>query len=951
MVLNASALRVMLVAAVALGMSMHAAAVERTWVGASGGIWTDAANWSPSGVPGEKDVLVFAPQDTLQVRIGDGTPNCKGGGFRFESGTTYFAYTNNSIGIYMGNVSNFFHVAEGASVVVSNRFQCTTGVNKAGHFVKTGKGSLKICTPDSEGFWQYNVDTTLAAADFCDGETELASSKNYPLHSIQINVLSGATVRCKRNYQIRTSEPVHVVQGGVLDYEGHTQYAKQLTGDGVVSNHLGITLYLTGGKCTFSGKFYRNSGSNTTIGFNSRPTGMSDEDWGFVIGASNTLAKSAISVPAGEGNVVRFAAGVTNFWIGYVSGKTANQCLTLEDEDGCPVNVYGDLYQNNDNSIKLKGRGGAFFTVGRTINRTAVLENFTGTLGVRTSGVTLNIGDNTAAGWPDTSSLGAIEVTDGTLAIKNKNAGEVVFDMPFVGTNGRVDFNSDATLRQAYMKDTFWLVYANSRLTVAGGSTSFRGAIYIYNNSSLVLTNGASLCGSWALPTYQSWTVLKQPTSMSLSAGDNTHLENSSISVFDGCTIDVKGANMPRRFDIHPGGVIIVKGGLSSACPSSDPAVMTVDGGVFQVGTQLAPYTLNVTPDSDNSELRAGERGMHLDFDVPANVLSTDHTKFYFQRGIKSGVDGGTDGGVVRTGGGWMFNWYPHEITGTFDNRDGVLSLLNKPAITGATTPMFGYGDFRLGNARLQYDDGITSTFTLKLATATGKAMYFDGASTLRQRGGSARPLQNIEIGPSGAERDASLVRGGRGAAFFLWNDIVAADPADAGTVTVNGGLSTDTTGRIVAPVLHYVYAPDSTTWNQVTYRHLDFLSCGEGDALAAFTGETAGLAGGADSVAALTASTTLSESASVAALRIDGANGVNSATKVGDSILTVSSGATLSIGDGTNPAIVLLNNRSSQSTATVKGAGTLDFGKSEGLVALNRSSSATAPRRASTAR
>lgn len=118
-------------------MSMHVAAVERTWVGESGGIWTDAANWSPSGVPGEKDVLVFAPQDTLEVRIGNGTPNCKGGGFRFESGTTYFAYTNNSVGIYMGNVSNFFHVAEGASVVVSNRFQCTTGVNKAEvHFLR-----------------------------------------------------------------------------------------------------------------------------------------------------------------------------------------------------------------------------------------------------------------------------------------------------------------------------------------------------------------------------------------------------------------------------------------------------------------------------------------------------------------------------------------------------------------------------------------------------------------------------------------------------------------------------------------------------------------------------------------------------------------------------------------------------------------------------------------------
>ena len=50
-------------------------AVERTWVGESGGLWTDAANWDPSGVPGSTDVLVFAPQDTLSVRTvyGNGT--------------------------------------------------------------------------------------------------------------------------------------------------------------------------------------------------------------------------------------------------------------------------------------------------------------------------------------------------------------------------------------------------------------------------------------------------------------------------------------------------------------------------------------------------------------------------------------------------------------------------------------------------------------------------------------------------------------------------------------------------------------------------------------------------------------------------------------------------------------------------------------------------------------
>ncbi|MBQ6329967.1 MAG: hypothetical protein IJI35_13195, partial [Kiritimatiellae bacterium] len=376
-----------------LCVATNAYAVERTWVGESGGLWTDAANWDPSGVPGSTDVLVFAPQDTLSVRIGDGTSTCKGGGFRFESGTTYFAYTNSSVAIYMGNVSNFFHVAEGASVFVTNRFMCMTAVNKAGHFVKTGKGSLVISSPGANGtadFWTYAADNNLAAVDLLGGETVLASAAYYPLSSISLNVCSGATLRCTKSYHLRTNQRLHVEKGGVLDCGSATQYASSITGDGVVTNHGSIVMYLREGKCTFSGRFYRPSGSNATISFNARQTDVSEEDWGFVIGTSNTLAKSAISVPAGDGNVVRFAAGVTNFWIGYVGGKTANQCLTLEDEDGCPVNVYGDFYQDGNDSVKFKGRGGAFFTTGRTITKTAVLEDFTGTLGTRTSDVTLN---------------------------------------------------------------------------------------------------------------------------------------------------------------------------------------------------------------------------------------------------------------------------------------------------------------------------------------------------------------------------------------------------------------------------------------------------------------------------------------------------------------------------------------------------------------------------------
>lgn len=142
-----------LVAAAALGMSMHAAAEERTWVGESGGSWYVAANWSPSGVPGEKDTVVFSPDNELTVTISGGTSVCRAGVIRFESGKTYFAHDSSAVGLYMGNtVTNILHVAEGAEVVVSNRFHSSSGKRLR----RTGKGKLTI-VPGSNDWWNSSL--------------------------------------------------------------------------------------------------------------------------------------------------------------------------------------------------------------------------------------------------------------------------------------------------------------------------------------------------------------------------------------------------------------------------------------------------------------------------------------------------------------------------------------------------------------------------------------------------------------------------------------------------------------------------------------------------------------------------------------------------------------------------------------------------------------------------
>lgn len=413
------------VLAIAGMVAMSASATERTWVGESGGSWYVAENWDPSGIPGEKDTVVFRPESELTVAISGHQTQCRAGEIRFESGKTTFAYDSSSLGIYMGymgNSTNVLYVAGDAEAVVSNRFFTT---NNTRRFRKTGGGKLTI-VPQTNDWWKYSDGNAFAGCDFADGETILAtkSSYNYPLASYPIHVCSGAVVRCTANYRTKTSQPLQIDYGGVLDCGGKTQYAKSVTGEGVVSNHYGFTIYLTGGVCTFAGQFIK-EGDGPTVNFNARPSGMSDEDWGFVIGASNTFARSRLAQPSDAGNTIRFAPGVGDFWIKELIGSTG-QYLTLEDTNGDPVTVRGGFYNSNSSTVpRFKGSGNFLCSLSAYIRSSDVVANMTGALGA-CSGATLTIGNDTADTWPDISGLGGFIVENGTVALKNKNAGDAV---------------------------------------------------------------------------------------------------------------------------------------------------------------------------------------------------------------------------------------------------------------------------------------------------------------------------------------------------------------------------------------------------------------------------------------------------------------------------------------------------------------------------------------------
>ena len=429
--------------------ALAATATERTWVGESGGSWYDAANWSPSGVPGQKDKTVFRPTGDLTVVISGGTSVCRAGEIRFESGRTFFAYDSSAVGLYMGStVTNILHVEEGAEAVVTNRFMTVSGTR----FRRTGKGRLTISQKTGD-WWHYAAANDFPGLDFVEGETILAhsgSNINYPFEARPVHIFSGAVIRCKNSYRLRTNQNVKVDEGAVLDCGGYAQYTSSLTGSGVVTNFSTYTLYLNSGLCMFAGRFFKN-GTGPTVKFAARPSGMSDENWGFIIGASNTLAKTRIEQPSGSGDTIRFAPGVGDFWIQELIGST-QQYLTLEDTNGAPVTVRAGFY-NSTTVPRFRGCGNfMLYSLSAYIRSSDVVANMTGSLGV-CSGSTLTIGNDTAATWPDISNLGGFIIENGIVAFKNKN----VDDSTVHGTT---------VFRHAWARMT-----ATDALTFGAGST------------------------------------------------------------------------------------------------------------------------------------------------------------------------------------------------------------------------------------------------------------------------------------------------------------------------------------------------------------------------------------------------------------------------------------------------------------------------------------------------
>ena len=225
----------------------------------------------------------------------------------------------------------------------------------------------------------------------------------------------------------------------------------------------------------------------------------------------------------------------------------------------------------------------------------------------------------------------------------------------------------------------------------------------------------------------------------------------------------------------------------------------------------------------------------------------------------------------------------------------------------------------------------------LKLASGPGAKLRYGRSSTICVNRSGSTVSQTITIGSPDAE-SSTLERAGKGGVLVVAtaksNQEQSIDGQN-GKVLVNGGVETYANGLVKGPIFAYSkYSSGDYSYFYTLMKYDDSLGLVSCTDL-----YTAGLDGGANSIANLDSgveeySIAANDEKSVLAVVVTGRNGTGTP-------LTFGAGATLHVGNGVDPACVILNSNDGYGNANFDGtSGKIDFGTSEGVFAVSTATS-----------
>ena len=540
-------------------------------------------------------------------------------------------------------------------------------------------------------------------------------------------------------------------------------------------------------------------------------------------------------------------------------------------------------------------------------------ENFTGSLSI-SAGTTF--GDNAnVANDPDLTTIESIDILGSSSmspSVTFKNVTPFTLTASLTG-RGRIYVYTDVNFANVNLQPSQFDVYGP--FTISGGTACVYTFVAVNPNLVSTVSNGARLCGSFSSPD-NAVTTLKQPRGLGFGSND----KRGSL------TIKARSGGEYYSYDALPNRVEVSDGGrFFQARPYQSSSTVLFDGGDYILHSDWYGYQ---GFSSTAVNLHVGPDGMRIRQKALTQTSSLTLSCNIAQADVEMG-DGGVDiSAAVKA----TLN-SPFSLTGPIALRGGEFSFANTTANAAAKDGLLGAGDLILGNARLGFNSALTP---LVVASGEGSRLRLSGSGLL---GIPVSAEQKISFGDANAAAGQGLVRDS-GGVLVIVQDGDGMLYGETSQVKIGGGIPVDAdTGLVKVPVFTEsksdAVSEETDIW---AYRfYLAGYDATKG--VYAITNYTAGLDGGAKSLARVTNSTLAEDTtARVLALNVVGGSGSRSSTpSSSDAPLKLKAGARLVVGNGIDPAYVLMNSDNSTTTAAIKGEGVLDFGASEGIVMVNR--------------
>ncbi|MDA3927043.1 MAG: autotransporter-associated beta strand repeat-containing protein [Kiritimatiellae bacterium] len=794
-----------------------------------------------------------------------------------------------------------------------------------------------------------------------------------------IELKSGTSLKYMDNNLINNTAVLDIRSGAVLDLNYKTDNFGAFTGNGVVSNlTTSQNFWLQDRTMTFSGYAYGTSGGNVRL----------FTPGTFVLGASNALEQVGVNMDVVD-TMLAFTPGIGSFWLGWL--KSINP-ITLEAQDDKPIQLSLGTSASSTIQADINGSGGLTVDGGADLTIHAD-TSYTGPTIVK--GGTLTLGDGVTYNGAITNSSSITVMSGKTLNIENKNA--MTYPNSITG-KGYINKNQSSDISFNSMNMQGGQLNVNNGTAIINGGSSSNLSIRVDKGNALVVNGGHFIDSSINIISEgslngSSSVTLKNGSSENLNYYNNNLLSSLDVTGgdwhFDTSFSDYKKTfiytqsggkadfgvskgmyNTNRVFGYISGGELNIRYVFP---PRGLGLLVSGDGKVTMEGTQrLASdgwsydfiITNNAYVKGDTIQLMSrGDAGSDLLLELAGGTLAfnsmnndasncdQDNTiQFNFNGGILrpkyssttyenplystfsvfeggalmdiatsgnynfeptlySGLSGVEDGGLVKSGLGRLDLYNPMRYTGETVVNGGLLRTLSMDASPLSSNTVY----IKNGEIRVQSGSSGSENLVQKLAYAAAddSLVFGGGAARLSLDRPSSGSLA-LEIGNSAATQDSALNRIDNGVLMVTpFEGLGASNFGVNESVVINGGLST--TNGMVAPYIM------GTIWGNGWYggSFLDY----DGAKGLIEASYTSGLAGGASSVAELSSDAS-TDSAHVYALRLTGTD------------LTVNNGETLTIGDGINPAGLILN-RNSSDYSSIQG-GTVDFRNSEGIIYLS---------------